>query len=162
MADRSELLISSQMQSFASPKSGLHVPECVQALSMDGADVMGAISSHKDLIVWQKSISLASKVYSATNSLPDHERYGLSSQMRRSALSIASNIAEGAGRAGRGEYIQFLSIARGSLAELETQICISGNLRLIDEKLRLEEEAAEVGRLLTALIRKLRERRELT
>ncbi|HEY4367220.1 MAG TPA: four helix bundle protein [Steroidobacteraceae bacterium] len=122
---------------------------------------MGKISSHKDLIVWRKSVSLASKVYVATTQLAKDERYGLSSQMRRSAVSVASNIAEGAGRAGRAEYIRFLDIARGSLSELETQIFIIADLKLIDSAPTLQDDVAEVGRMLSGLIRKLRERREL-
>ena len=116
------------------------------------------VTSHKDLIVWRKSIDLASKVYSATNRLPPVEKYGLQVQMRRSAVSVASNIAEGAGRTGRAEYIRFLNIARGSLTELETQVYIISDLRLLeDRELRLKEDVAEVGRLLTSLIQKLRE-----
>ena len=116
------------------------------------------VTSHKDLVVWRKSIDLASKVYSATNRLPDVEKYGLQAQMRRSAVSVASNIAEGAGRTGRAEYIRFLNIARGSLTELETQVYIISDLRLLeDRELRLKEDVAEVGRLLTSLIQKLRE-----
>lgn len=115
------------------------------------------VSSHKDLIVWQKSMVLATKIYAATRMLPADERYGLQTQIRRAAISVASNIAEGAGRAGRTEYIRFLNIARGSLTELETQIYITSNLEMIDRKLHLEEEIAEVGRLLTSLIQKLRE-----
>ena len=118
---------------------------------------MQKISSHKDLVVWRKSLALASKIYSATNALPPHERYGLLAQMRRSAVSVASNIAEGAGRTGRAEYIRFLNIARGSLTELETQIFITSELQMIDSDLHLAEDVAEVGRLLTTLIQKLRE-----
>ena len=115
------------------------------------------VNSHKDLIVWRKSIALASKVYAATKNMPPAERHGLQAQMRRSAISVASNIAEGAGRTGRTEYIRFLNIARGSLTELETQVYITCNLALLDPQTRLEEEVAEVGRLLTALIQRLRE-----
>jgi four helix bundle protein len=116
------------------------------------------VTTHKDLVVWRKSIDLASKVYSATNRLPDAEKHGLQAQMRRSAVSVASNIAEGAGRTGRAEYIRFLNIARGSLTELETQVYIISDLRLLeDRELRLKEDVAEVGRLLTSLIQKLRE-----
>ncbi len=118
---------------------------------------MAKLSSHKDLVVWRKSVALASKIYSATSSLPPQERHGLQAQMRRSAISVASNIAEGAGRTGRLEYIRFLNIARGSLTELETQVLITSELRLIDRGLGLDEEVAEVGRLLTALIQRLRE-----
>ena len=120
---------------------------------------MTRVSSHKDLIVWQKSLALASKIYAATRNLPPHERHGLQSQMRRSAISVASNIAEGAGRTGRTEYIRFLNIARGSLTELETQLYITSDLEWIDRSLHLEEDVAEVGRLLTSLIQKLREQR---
>jgi four helix bundle protein len=74
--------------------------------------------SHKDLIVWQKSVALASKIYAATRRIPKEEQYGITSQMRRSALSVPSNIAEGSGRSGRAEYIRYLHIARGSLAKL--------------------------------------------
>ncbi|MBB6091594.1 four helix bundle protein [Povalibacter uvarum] len=122
---------------------------------------MGTVSSHKDLLVWQKSVSLASRIYAATAALPSDERYGLSTQMRRAAVSVASNIAEGAGRSSRGEYIQFLNVARGSLSELETQILIAGNLQLIDKNLGLDESASEIGKMLTSLIQRLRERREL-
>ena len=118
---------------------------------------MTRLSSHKDLIVWRKSVALASKIYSATSDFPPGERHGLQAQMRRSAVSVASNIAEGAGRTGRAEYIRFLNIARGSLTELETQVLITSELKLIDRAHALDEEIAEVGRLLTSLIQRLRE-----
>lgn len=117
------------------------------------------VTSHKDMLVWQRSVALASKIYAATAELARHERSGLSTQMRRSAIAVASNIAEGAGRTGRAEYLRFLNIARGSLCELETQVFITIDLKLIDRGLQLEEEIAAVGRLLTALIRRLREQR---
>lgn len=120
---------------------------------------MKTVTSHKDMLVWQRSVALASKIYAATGKLAKHERSGLSTQMRRSAVSVASNIAEGAGRTGRVEYLRFLNIARGSLCELETQVFITNNLSLIERELHIEEDVAEVGRLLTALIRKLREQR---
>ena len=120
---------------------------------------MSSVKSHKDLIVWQKAVALASKIYLATSRFPDAERQGLAMQMRQSALSLATNIADGAGRAVRSEYIRFLDIARGSLAELETQVHITGNLQLIDQQLQLHEEVAEIRRLLLALIKKLREER---
>lgn len=117
------------------------------------------VTSHKDMLVWQRSVALASKIYAATAELARHERSGLSTQMRRSAIAVASNIAEGAGRTGRAEYLRFLNIARGSLCELETQVFITIDLKLIDRGLQLEEEIAAVRRLLTALIRRLREQR---
>ena len=120
---------------------------------------MGAVKNHKDLLVWQRSVELASRIYLATGRFPEVERLGLSLQMRQSALAAAASIADGAGRAVRAEYIRFLDRARGSLAELETQVHIAGNLQLIQEHPRLHEEVAEVRRLLIALIRKLREER---
>jgi four helix bundle protein len=122
---------------------------------------MSTLTSHKDLLVWQKSVALASKVYNATSELPDDERYGLTRQIRRSAVSVASNIAEGAARGRRAEFIHFLNIARGSLTELETQVLIAANLQMLNSQLRLEEDILEVGRMLTALIRRLTEQRAL-
>ena len=120
---------------------------------------MGVVKNHKDLLVWQKSVALASRIYFATARFPEVERLGLSLQMRQSALAAAASIADGAGRAVRAEYIRFLDKARGSLAELETQVHIAANLQLIEEHPRLHVEVAEVRRLLMALIRKLREER---
>jgi four helix bundle protein len=119
-----------------------------------------AARTHKDLIVWRQSVVLASRIYELTARFPSYDRQTLSTQMRRCAVSVASNIAEGAARASRAEYIRFLDIARGSLAELETQIQICVNLQILDQGAQLEELTAEVGRLLTALIRRLREHRE--
>jgi len=90
-----------------------------------------AIYSHKDLEVWKKSISLVREIYSVTKIFPSEERFGITQQMRRSAISVQSNIAEGSGRNSKKEFIQFLSIAQGSLAELETQIIISRELNYI-------------------------------
>lgn len=87
----------------------------------------------KDLVVWQKSILLAKKVYTLTVDLPLNERYGLVSQIRRSAISIPSNIAEGAGRNNKSEFIQFLSIASGSCYELETQLILLSELEYKSE-----------------------------
>jgi four helix bundle protein len=91
------------------------------------------INSFKDLIVWQKSMELVEKVYKITESFPTKEQFGLISQMRRAAVSIPSNIAEGYGRNSTGSYIQFLSIARGSLLELETQLELSKRLNFINK-----------------------------
>ncbi|EKB57091.1 four helix bundle protein [Bergeyella zoohelcum] len=87
----------------------------------------------KDLVVWQKSILLAKKVYTLTVDLPLNERYGLVSQIRRSAISIPSNIAEGAGRNNKSEFIQFLGIASGSCYELETQLILLSELKYKSE-----------------------------
>jgi four helix bundle protein len=84
--------------------------------------------SYRDLIVWQKAIGTVTEVYRSTHSFPREETYGLTSQLRRSAVSVASNIAEGQGRLSRKEFRQFLGQARGSLIEMETQIVIAGNL----------------------------------
>jgi four helix bundle protein len=87
----------------------------------------------KELKIWNKSIDLCVAVYKATNSFPREETYGLTSQMRRAAVSIPSNISEGAGRNTNGELVQFLGIATGSAYELQTQIVISERLSLLDE-----------------------------
>ncbi len=89
--------------------------------------------NHRDLRVWQKAKELALDIYKATIAFPDVEKFGLVSQMRRSAVSIASNIAEGAGRNSKAEFRQFLSIAQGSGYELETQIIIAKDLGLFKD-----------------------------
>ena len=89
------------------------------------------IKSHKDLIVWQKSILLVKEIFILTNKLPKSEIFGLTSQMRRAAVSIPSNIAEGYGRKSPNEYNQFLSIAYGSALELETQLIVCVETQLI-------------------------------
>lgn len=112
--------------------------------------------SHKDLIAWQKAIALAANVYQATQAFPSQEIYSLTAQARRAGLSIASNLAEGCARASRKELLQSLHVARGSLAELETQIGIAQTLNYLPEDSTLPEEAAEVGRLINGLISSLR------
>ena len=90
---------------------------------------------YEDLIIWQKAMDIAEKVYALTKTLPADEIYGLSSQMRRSAVSIPSNIAEGHARSGsHKEFKHFLTIAKGSLAELETQIILCIRVDLVSEK----------------------------
>ena len=86
-----------------------------------------------DLTIWQRSIDLSVNIYKLTSTFPDEERFGLISQMRRAAISIASNIAEGAGRNSHKEFIQFLSISNGSAYELQTQLIISTQLGFVDE-----------------------------
>lgn len=119
-----------------------------------------AVRTYQDLIVWRKAVTLASRVYELTACFPSSERQVLASQMRRCAVSVASNIAEGAAQGSRAEYIRFLDIARGSLAELETQVYICLDLQILDNGAQLEALVGEVGRLLTALARRLRENRE--
>lgn len=116
---------------------------------------MDKIVSHKDLVVWQKSIALACKVYAASRRLPRDERFGLQSQLRRTAVAIASNVAEGAARRGRAEFVQSLHLARSALAELETHYIIASRLAALDDAPATVEEIAEVGRLLNGLIRSL-------
>ena len=109
--------------------------------------------NYRDLIVWKKSIDLVSKLYSSTRAFPKEEIYGLTSQIRRAGVSIPANIAEGQGRNSRGEFRQFLGIAQGSLAELETLLIISGNLLYLNpqNKEELLETCEEIGRLLAGL-----------
>ena len=87
--------------------------------------------NYKQLIVWQNAVELSVMVYKETKDFPSEEKFGLVSQIRRAAVSIASNIAEGAGRNSDGEFVQFLGIAKGSLNELETQIIIASKLGFI-------------------------------
>jgi four helix bundle protein len=86
------------------------------------------VQSYRDLIAWQKAIELVTEIYRATQGFPDRERFGLTSQLRRAAVSVPSNVAEGQGRRSTGEFKQFLGHARGSLLEVETQIFIANNL----------------------------------
>ena len=113
---------------------------------------------YKDLIVWQKARILTGEIYRTTEALPKNEIYGLTSQMRRAAISIASNIAEGQGRLTIGEFQQFLGHSRGSLLELETQLTIATDLKYLSphELAFLEAKTAEVRRLLNGLIESLR------
>ncbi len=92
------------------------------------------MKTHKDLTVWNEAISLVTNIYKVTKSFPKDEQFGLTSQIRRASVSIASNIAEGAARTSKKEFKNFLSIALGSSSELETQVIISKNLNYINEK----------------------------
>src|ERR1700688_1864300 len=105
--------------------------------------------TYKDLNVWRCAMNLVLEVYRSTSSFPRQEIYGLTSQMRRSAVSVPSNIAEGKGRYSRKELLQFLFHARGSLLELRTQITIAKELGCVDdvERQKLTDHASEVGRL---------------
>ena len=113
------------------------------------------LKTHKDLEVWKKSIDFVTELYKITAIFPKEELYGLTSQMRRAAVSIPSNIAEGAARKSNKEFIQFLYIALGSTVEIETQLIISKNLMLIDEVsfIELDKERNEIGRMLLGLIK---------
>ena len=115
------------------------------------------IRNYRDLIVWQKGMSLVTKVYSCVKLLPDDELYGLSSQIRRSAVSIPSNIAEGYGRGKTKDYLRYLRISRGSLYELQTQLEISVNLKFLGQNIVADiyDDSKEVERMLNALISKV-------
>ena len=119
---------------------------------------MSAIKSYRDLLVWQKGIDLVVDAYQATAPFPKSEIYGLTSQIRRAASSIPANIAEGYGRGSRKEYVQFLTVAQGSLKELETHFIVSEKLSYLTaaQTRRLLSETDELGRMLGSLIRKLR------
>ena len=114
--------------------------------------------NHKDLIVWQKSMALVKRVYEVTRAFPHEEMFGLTSKMRRAAVSIPSNIAEGYGRIYDKERINFLSIALGSASELETQLMISEDLGFTanGDNAELSSLNNEVIRMLTSLIKGIR------
>ena len=112
------------------------------------------MNTHKDLIVWGKSMDLVIATYKQCSKFPSDEKFGLTSQMRRSAISIPSNIAEGAARNSTKEYIRFLYIALGSLSELETQFLISKRLDYVNNT--LEDPIIEIRRMLLSLIKKLK------
>ena len=112
-------------------------------------------ANYRDLIAWQKAITLAEFVYSLTDTFPRREVYGLTAQMRRAAVSISANIAEGNGRLTRGEWQQFLGHARGSHLELETELTISWRVGLITQEQHLTalSRCDEVGRLINGLLK---------
>jgi four helix bundle protein len=115
------------------------------------------IKSFRDLNIWQKGIDLVKDIYKETQNFPRQEIYGLTNQIRRAAISIPSNIAEGHIRQHRAEFRQFLSVALGSLAELETQIVISRELNYIstEKSLNLIDQMGSLGKMIRGLIKKL-------
>jgi four helix bundle protein len=115
------------------------------------------VQSYRQLIAWQKAMDFDAEVYRATRTFPKAELYGVTSQLRRAAVSIPSNIAEGQGRQTTGEFRQFLGHARGSLLETETQILLSERLEYLDHKTTemLLAQSAELGRILNGLMRSL-------
>ena len=116
------------------------------------------MKSHKDLDVWRLAIDLASDVYEVTKTFPKDERYGMTVQMRRSAISIASNIAEGAARQGDKEFVQFLHIALGSVSELDTQleIAMRVNLTSVEALKGLQDMAIRINQMLPGLAQSVR------
>lgn len=117
-----------------------------------------AVRSYRELIVWQKAMDLVTSIYDLTKRFPKDETYGLTNQMRRAAVSIPSNIAEGQGRDSTKEFLHHLSIAYGSLMEVETQILIAENLNYLnkDETKVILNNTSEIGRLINGLSRSLK------
>ena len=115
------------------------------------------LKNYKELNVWLKAYAFCLQIYQLTRKFPNEEKYGLTSQIRRSAVSIPSNIAEGYGRKTTVDYLRFLYIAYGSLCELETQIMLSGDLSYFEQKdlENLRRNLSDVERMLKALIRSL-------
>jgi four helix bundle protein len=117
--------------------------------------------SYRDLEVWKKSMRLAKRIYQITQRFPSEERFGLTNQLRRAAVSVPSNLAEGHARFGPGEFSRFLSITMGSVAELETQIVMSNDLGYINSEITQElmNELDAVGRMLRGLAKSIERRR---
>jgi four helix bundle protein len=119
---------------------------------------MAKVRSYRELIAWQKAMDLVVRVYEGTKTFPREEIYGLTSQLRRAAVSIPSNIAEGQGRRSSKGFIQFLGIAYGSLQETETQIILATRLGYLrdEQESQLLAQCAEVGKLINGLTNALR------
>lgn len=119
-----------------------------------------AVKDYRELIVWQKAVDLVEAVYRASASFPKEEVYGLTSQIRRAAVSVPSNIAEGQARNTTADFLHFLSIARGSLKEVETQVIIARRLGYIDaqKESELTNLTEEVSRLISGLTNSLKKK----
>jgi len=111
------------------------------------------MKGHRDLVVWQKAMTLVTEIYRATRGFPKDELFGLTSQLRRAAVSVPSNLAEGHGRNSRKEFHHFVGQARGSLTEVETQLEIASNLDYLakNEAMELPSKSSEIGRMLNGL-----------
>ena len=122
------------------------------------------IKSYQDLIVWQKSVLLVTDIYTITKTFPQDERFGITSQLNRAAVSIPTNIAEGWGRETSKNYLQFLRISRGSIMEVQTLLIITKNLNYISEEKFdiLRNKTEEVGKILQGLIKSINEKISLT
>ena len=116
-----------------------------------------SVQSYRDLVAWQKSMKFVAHVYRSTRIFPKYELYRLASQLRRSAISVPSNVAEGQGRRSTAEFRQFLGVARGSLLEAETQILLAAELGYLklDESEDLLRESSEVARIINGLLNSL-------
>lgn len=110
---------------------------------------------HHELRVWQQAINLVTRIYAITAEFPADEKFGLTAQLRRAAVSVPSNIAEGAGRAGRNEFLRFLNIARGSLSEVETQLIIGKELGYTQDLTHIETDLEQLFAGLGALIKSM-------
>ncbi|MRX68254.1 four helix bundle protein [Flavobacterium resistens] len=117
------------------------------------------MSHFRKILVWQKSMSLVTKIYKATRTFPKEEMFGLTSQIRRSSVSIPSNIAEGSSRESSKDFLRFLYISLGSIFEMQTQLEIAKNIIYINEEEfnLLYEDSREIERMLASLIRKLKD-----
>lgn len=113
---------------------------------------------HQELRVWQQAMDLVEQIYRITAEFPDEEKYGLTSQLRRAAVSVPSNIAEGAARGSAKDFVRFLFIARGSLSEIETQVLIGQRLNYVQDVTSTVELIHKVSGLLGGLIRNLQSR----
>ena len=120
---------------------------------------MMALATYRDLAVWQKAMDLVVSAYRVASKFPAQEQYGLKSQLQRAAVSIPANIAEGHGRASRGDYGHHISIARGSLAEFETHLMIAVRLEFVarEDVIEAWNLAQEVSKMLTTLVRAIRD-----
>jgi len=118
---------------------------------------MTVVKSYRDLIVWQKAMDFAVHVYAVLGTFPAEERFGLCDQLRRAVVSIPSNIAEGRGRDTTKDYSHFLTLARGSLNEVATQLELATRLGYLKPGIGLYEESEEIRKMLNAMIRRLRQ-----
>lgn len=118
---------------------------------------MKSVQSYRDLIVWQKSMDLTEHTYQHTRDYPKEETYGMVSQMRRAAVSIPANIAEGQSRRATGEFLNALSVSRGSLSELETLFILSERLNYVSSSVsqQLLDECTEISKMLNGLMKSL-------
>jgi four helix bundle protein len=120
--------------------------------------VGGEVRTFRDIVAWQKGMLLAREVYRVTQGMPGSERFGLTNQVRRAAVSVPSNIAEGYARQSTGDYLRYLHIARGSLAELETQLQLAMELGMITLTDAVRSALGETDRVLQGLIRAIAQR----